>query len=55
MSDINPMLHLDENFLWRWYEVDDHGRTSFLSPRAFFTKEDCRRDYDEAVRRMKRS
>jgi hypothetical protein len=53
MPDVNPMLHLDENFMWRWYEIDDQGHTSFLSSKAFFFREDCRQDYDVAMRRSK--
>ena len=55
MADINPMLHMDENFMWRWYQVDDRGQTSFGSPKAFFSWEDCRRDYDEAMLRFRRN
>ena len=53
MPDVNPMLHLDENFMWRWYEIDDQGHTAFLSGKAFFLREECRQDYDVAMRRSK--
>lgn len=55
MTDVNPMLHMDKDFMWRWFEVDESGQTSFASPKAFFSKEECRRDYDAAMRRSKRS
>jgi len=55
MADVNPMLHMDENFMWRWYQIDDHGQTSFASSKFFFSREDCRRDYDAAMRRLRRN
>lgn len=54
-ADINPMLHMDQEFMWRWYQVDDRGQTSFSSPKSFFSLEDCRRDYDEAMLRLRRN
>jgi len=52
-EDVNPMLHMDESYMWRWYEIDDHGKTAFLSPRAFFSERDCRQDYATAMLRSK--
>ena len=54
MPDVNPMLHMDDNYMWRWYEIDDQGQTAFLSAKAFFSLEKCRQDYDVAMRRSKR-
>ncbi|MES2326488.1 MAG: hypothetical protein V4499_04050 [Pseudomonadota bacterium] len=54
MADVNPMLHMDKDFMWRWYEIDDRGQTSFVSPKSFFSWEDCRQDYDEAMLRLRR-
>ena len=55
MANVNPMLHMDKVFMWRWYEIDDYGQMAFSSPKSFFSLEDCRRDYDQAMRRLKRN
>jgi hypothetical protein len=55
MTHVNPVLHMDKEFMWRWFEVDESGQTSFASPKAFFSKAECRRDYDAAMRRSKRN
>ena len=54
MPDVNPMLHMDEEYMWRWYEIDDQGQTLFLSPKSFFDHEECRQDYEMAMRSSKR-
>lgn len=55
MPNVNPMLHMDDEFMWRWLEVDEEGQLSFLSPKAFFSREECRRDYETAMQRVKRT
>ena len=55
MADVNPVLHLDENFMWRWFQIDEQGQTSFASPRQFFSREDCRRDYNDVMVRLRHS
>ena len=54
MLDVNPMLHLDKMYMWRWYEIDDQGQTVFQSSKAFFNHEECRQDYVVAMRSSKR-
>ena len=54
MEDVNPIIHLDHEFMWRWSESDEFGNTSFLSPKAFFSREECRQDYDVVMHRPKR-
>ena len=54
MTTVNPVLHMDLEYMWRWFEVDDSGQTLFASPKAFFSKEECRRDYNAAMRRSGR-
>lgn len=51
---VNPMLHMDDQFMWKWYEIDDLGQTAFMSAQSFFSRKECRRDYDVAIRRMMR-
>ncbi len=53
MADVNPVLHLDHDYMWRWYAVDDQGQTIFLSSKAFFSRVECRQDYELAMRRSK--
>ncbi len=53
MHNVNPMIHMDDEFMWRWYEIGDDGRTAFMSPRSFFSHEECRRNYDAAMKRSK--
>ena len=53
MSNVNPIIHMDKQYMWRWYETDDLGRTSFLSAKSFFSREECRQDYVVAVQRLK--
>ncbi len=53
MPNVNPILHLDQEFMWRWSEVDERGETAFLSNKAFFFRDDCRQDYDQAMQRSK--
>lgn len=53
MEICNPIIHMDRELMWRWFEVDQLGKTSFLSPKAFFSRAECRQDYDVAMRRPK--
>ena len=53
MGIVNPILHMDKEFMWRWFEADELGNTSFLSPKSFFSRDECRQDYDVAMRRPK--
>lgn len=53
MADVNPILHLDHDFMWCWYEVDDRSQTVFLSAQSFFSREDCMQDYETAMQRSK--
>lgn len=55
MQNVNPLIHLDRKFMWRWYEVDDCGRITCLSSKAFFLREDCRQNYDSVMLRPIRS
>lgn len=52
MPNVNPILHLDSEFLWRWSHADEHGKTAFLSTKAFFLREDCQQDYVKAMRSL---
>ena len=54
MQNVNPFIHLDHEYMWRWYEIDDHGQIACLSSKAFFSREDCRRDYESVMHRQKR-
>jgi hypothetical protein len=48
MCDINPMFHMDSDYMWRWFVTDAHGNLVCVSARWFFACEEARRNYDEA-------
>ena len=50
MCTVNPMFHMDADYMWRWYNTDRHGNLVSMSLRGFFAFEDARRNYDEAQR-----
>ena len=52
MPNVNPILHLDDEFMWRWSQVDERGKTAFLSTKPFFFREECRQDYDRVMQRL---
>lgn len=52
MQIVNPMFHMDSDYLWRWYITDDHGKSVSMSVDAFFKYEDARRNYDDMHRRL---
>jgi len=53
MPHVNPFLHLDHEFMWRWEQLDEHGKTAFLSAKSFFSREECLQDYDRAMQRSR--
>ena len=50
MCTVNPMFHMDADYMWRWYNTDRHGNLVSMSLRGFLAFEDARRNYDEAQR-----
>lgn len=48
MCDVNPMFHMDQDYMWRWYLIDDYGNLVAISARSFFNFEDARRDAELA-------
>ncbi|VVT02803.1 conserved hypothetical protein [Sphingomonas sp. EC-HK361] len=50
MCDINPMFHMDTDYMWRWFVTDVYGNLVCISANAFFSFEDVRLDYDNARR-----
>lgn len=54
MTIVNPIIHMGDQFMWRWYETDDSGHMTFSSAKSFFYLEECRQDHVVAVQRIKR-
>ncbi len=48
MRVVNPMFHMDPDFLWRWYITSSAGKLLAMSTESFFSHEDARRNFDEA-------
>ena len=55
MLILNPILHMDREFMWRWYHMDDRGKPAFVAAESFFSYEECRRDYEVSVLSLKRA
>ena len=53
MEDINPIIHMDEDLLWYWYEVDDLGQATMFSAKTFFHRDECQQDHVVTVQRIK--
>ena len=54
MHVVNPMFHMDKDYNWRWFVINDHGQQLSMSSRVFFRFEDARRNYDEVHRLLTR-
>ena len=52
MCDVNPLFHMDHDYMWRWFVTDVHGNLLSISTGAFFDFEDARRDYNIARLRL---
>lgn len=52
MSCTNPIIHMDLDYMWRWYIINAAGNTKCMSTRSFFAYEDARRDFDATRRRF---
>jgi hypothetical protein len=52
MQIVNPMFHMDSDYLWRWYITDAGGKSVGMSADSFFRFEDARRNYDDMRRRL---
>lgn len=52
MHALNPMFHMDKDYMWRWFTTSPTGRPLSISTRAFFLYEDAKRDFDAAQRRL---
>lgn len=48
----NPMFHMDQDYMWRWYITDAHGQSCCMSAREFFHYEDARSDFDAVRTRL---
>jgi hypothetical protein len=44
-------LHMDQQYLWRWFCVDDHGNTIAKSAQAYFRLADA----SKAMQRFRQS
>ena len=53
MLILNPILHMDRAYMWRWYHLDDRGKPAFIAAKSFFKYEDCRRDYEASMLSLK--
>jgi hypothetical protein len=51
MEYIDPMFHMDADYMWRWYITDERGSLAAMSTGSFFKYEDARRNYDDTMRR----
>lgn len=49
MCTINPMLHMDKDYSWRWYITKPDGSLSAMSTTSFFDVQDARRDFDKCA------
>lgn len=49
MCDVNPMFHMDSDYMWRWYILDATGGLVAISAKAFFKFEDARRDSERGT------
>jgi len=52
MSCMNPIIHMDRDYMWRWYITNSAGKTRCMSTRNFFNYEDARRDFDATRKRF---
>ncbi len=50
MQIVNPMFHMDSDYLWRWYITDNHGKSVSVSVDSFFQFEDASGNYDDMHR-----
>lgn len=48
MCDVNPMFHMDADYMWRWYVTSSTGGLLSISANAFFRFEDVKLDWDAA-------
>ena len=42
----DPMFHMDDDYMWRWYRTNVTGDPVCMSTKSFFSLEDARLDYD---------
>lgn len=49
MDTVNPMFHMGQDYMWRWYIIGPYGQQAFVSARSFFDHRDARRDYDNSM------
>ena len=54
MTSVNPIMHMDKEFMWRWFETDDLGQAAFVSAKSFFYLKECEQDYVASVQRITR-
>ena len=54
MHVVNPMFHMDKDYNWCWFVIDDRGQQLSMSSRVFFRFEDARMNYDEVHRLLTR-
>lgn len=48
MKQPQCFLHMDEEYMWRWYIVDAQGIPIAMSARVFFDYEDALRNFRAA-------
>ena len=51
MIVLNPIVHLDDKWMWRWHIADGQGHFVIRS-KPFFVLEDARRDYETVRQSM---
>jgi hypothetical protein len=53
MPDVNPMTHMDPDYMWRWYVTNANGGLLCMSTESFFNHEDALRDFDSVRRQFR--
>lgn len=51
MCDVNPMYHMDVDYMWRWFVTSEAGSFVAISANAFFKFEDAKQDWVAAQSR----
>jgi len=43
MADAKPFLHMDDQWMWRFYFLDSLGKLVAMSTKAYFTRAEAER------------